>query len=158
MNDGFSSRYSLDPTDIAMIEQLQADGRVTIAELGRRVGLSQPATAERMKRLEERGIVTGYSARINPVAVGLPMTAIVRLRTTHEHIAACLELFGTIPNVIEVFRLTGEDCFFLKVLVPRPEELEPIVDSIARYGAVTTSLVLRQEKPKPIARSLIPKP
>jgi len=158
MADGFSSRYTLDPTDIAMLEQLQADGRVTIAELGRRVGLSQPATAERMKRLEERGIVGGYTARINPAAVGLPMTAIVRLRTTHEHIAACLALFETLPNVIEVFRLTGEDCFFLKVLVSRPEELEPIVDSIARYGAVTTSLVLRQEKPKPIARSLIPRP
>jgi Lrp/AsnC family leucine-responsive transcriptional regulator len=158
MADGFSNRYPLDPTDIAMLEQLQTDGRVTIAELGRRVGLSHPATAERMKRFEERGIVTGYTARVNPAAVGLPMTAIVRLRTTHEHIAACLELFGTIPNVIEVFRLTGEDCFFLKVLVPRPEELEPIVDSIARYGAVTTSLVLRQEQPKPIARNLIPRP
>jgi Lrp/AsnC family leucine-responsive transcriptional regulator len=111
-----------------------------------------------MKRLEERGIISGYGARINPAAVGLPMTAIIRLRTTHEHIAACLELFGTMPNVIEVFRLTGEDCFFLKVFVPRPEDLEPIVDSIARYGAVTTSLVLRQEKPKPISRSLIPRP
>lgn len=158
MTDAFNGRNLLDPTDIAILEQLQADGRVPIAELGRRVGLSQPATAERMKRLEERGIVSGYGARINPAAVGLPMTAIVRLRTTHEHIAACLELFGSIPNVIEVFRLTGEDCFFLKVLVPRPEELEPIVDSIARYGAVTTSLVLRQERPKPISRSLIPRP
>jgi Lrp/AsnC family transcriptional regulator, leucine-responsive regulatory protein len=111
-----------------------------------------------MKRLEERGIISGYGARINPAAVGLPMTAIVRLRTTHEHIKACLELFGTMHNVIEVFRLTGEDCFFLKVLVPRPEDLEPIVDSIARYGAVTTSLVLRQESPKPISRNLIPRP
>lgn len=158
MADALNGRYALDPTDIAILEQLQADGRITIAELGRRVGLSQPATSERMKRLEERGIISGYGARINPAAVGLPMTAIVRLRTTHEHIKVCLELFGTMPNVIEVFRLTGEDCFFLKVLVPRPEDLEPIVDSIARYGAVTTSLVLRQENPKPISRSLIPRP
>jgi Lrp/AsnC family transcriptional regulator, leucine-responsive regulatory protein len=158
MAEAFNGRYALDPTDIVILEQLQADGRVAIAELGRRIGLSQPATAERMKRLEERGIISGYGARINPAAVGLPMTAIVRLRTTHEHIKACLELFGTMHNVIEVFRLTGEDCFFLKVLVPRPEDLEPIVDSIARYGAVTTSLVLRQESPKPISRSLIPRP
>lgn len=158
MADAVNGRYALDPTDIAILEQLQADGRIAIAELGRRIGLSQPATTERMKRLEERGIISGYGARINPAAVGLPMTAIVRLRTTHEHIKACLELFGTMPNVIEVFRLTGEDCFFLKVLVPRPEDLEPIVDSIARYGAVTTSLVLRQESPKPISRSLIPRP
>jgi Lrp/AsnC family leucine-responsive transcriptional regulator len=158
MADTVNGRYALDPTDIAILEQLQADGRIAIAELGRRIGLSQPATAERMKRLEERGIISGYGARINPAAVGLPMTAIVRLRTTHEHIKPCLELFGTMPNVVEVFRLTGEDCFFLKVLVPRPEDLEPIVDSIARYGAVTTSLVLRQESPKPISRSLIPRP
>ncbi|CAN7193388.1 Lrp/AsnC family transcriptional regulator [Rhizobium sp. LjRoot254] len=158
MIDPLNGRYGLDPTDVAILEQLQNDGRIAIAELGRRVGLSQPATAERMKRLEERGIVSGYGARIDPAALGLTMTAIVRLRTTHEHIAACLALFATIPNVIEVYRLTGEDCFFLKVLVPRPEELEPIVDSIARYGAVTTSLVLRQEKPKPISRSLIPRP
>jgi Lrp/AsnC family transcriptional regulator, leucine-responsive regulatory protein len=158
MRDASNGRFALDPTDIAILEQLQNDGRIAIAELGRRVGLSQPATAERMKRLEERGIVSGYGARIDPAALGLTMTAIVRLRTTHEHIAACLALFAAIPNVIEVYRLTGEDCFFLKVLVPRPEELEPIVDSIARYGAVTTSLVLRQEKPKPISRSLIPRP
>jgi Lrp/AsnC family transcriptional regulator, leucine-responsive regulatory protein len=111
-----------------------------------------------MKRLEERGIIDGYAARLNPAALGLTMTAIIRLRTTHEHIAACLDLFATMPNIIEIFRLTGEDCFFLKVLVPRPEALEPIVDSIARYGAVTTSLVLRHEKPKPIARSLMPRP
>jgi Lrp/AsnC family leucine-responsive transcriptional regulator len=158
MRDASNGRYALDPTDIAILEQLQNDGRIAIAELGRRVGLSQPATAERMKRLEERGVVLGYGARIDPAALGLTMTAIVRLRTTHEHIGASLALFTTIPNIIEVYRLTGEDCFFLKVLVPRPEELEPIVDSIARYGAVTTSLVLRQEKPKPISRSLIPRP
>ena len=122
------------------------------------MSLSPPATSERVKRLEERGIVEGYGARVNPAAVGLPMMAIVRLRTTHEHIAACLALFATLPNVIEIFRLTGEDCFLLKVLVARPEALEPIVDSIARYGAVTTSIVLRHERPKPIARSLIPRP
>lgn len=157
MRDAFNGRYALDPTDITILELLQNEGRIAIAELGRRVGLSQPATAERIKRLEERGVIDGYAARLNPAALGLTMTAIIRLRTTHEHIAACLALFATLPNVIEVYRLTREDCFFLKVLVPKPEELEPIVDSIARYGAVTTSLVLRQEKPKPIARSLMPR-
>ena len=157
MRNAFNGRYALDPTDIAILELLQNEGRIAIAELGRRVGLSQPATAERIKRLEERGVIDGYAARLNPTALGLTMTAIIRLRTTHEHIAACLALFATLPNVIEVYRLTGEDCFFLKVLVPKPEELEPIVDSVARYGAVTTSLVLRQEKPKPIARSLMPR-
>ncbi|WP_026622277.1 Lrp/AsnC family transcriptional regulator, leucine-responsive regulatory protein (plasmid) [Ensifer sp. WSM1721] len=145
----------LDPTDIAIIEALQESGRIAISELGRKIGLSQPATSERVKRLEERGIIVGYSARIDPATLGLGMMAVVRLRTTHEHIRACLKQFSEMPQVIEVLRLTGEDCFLLKVLVPSPGELETIVDSIARFGAVTTSLVLRSEPPKLIGRELV---
>ncbi|CAN7156077.1 Lrp/AsnC family transcriptional regulator [Bosea sp. LjRoot9] len=146
---------ALDPTDIAIIEALQADGRIAISELGRRIGLSQPATSERVKRLEERGIIAGYGARIDPTSLGLCMMAIIRLRTTHENIRPCLKQFSEMPQVMEVLRLTGEDCFLLKVLVPSPGELETIVDSIARFGAVTTSLVLRDEPPKFIGRELI---
>ncbi len=149
------SRSELDPTDIVMIEVLQDDGRISIAELGRKIGLSQPATSERLKRLEERGIVTGYRAVVEPAAVGLGMMAIMRLRTTHEHIKTCLKLFSEMPEVIEVYRLTGEDCFHLKVIVPSPAELEPIVDGIARYGSVTTAIVLRSERPKRIGRDLM---
>jgi Lrp/AsnC family leucine-responsive transcriptional regulator len=150
-----SSAPALDPTDVAIIEVLQEDGRIAISELGRRVGLSQPATSERVKRLEERGIITGYTAKINPAALGLRMMAVIRLRTTHEHIQACLKQFSEMPHVMEVLRLTGEDCFILKVFVPSPQELETIVDAVARHGAVTTSLVLRSEQPKPIGRALI---
>ena len=146
---------ALDPTDVAIIEAMQEDGRIAISELGRRVGLSQPATSERVKRLEERGIITGYTAKINPAALGLRMMAVIRLRTTHEHIQACLKQFSEMPHVMEVLRLTGEDCFILKVFVPSPQELETIVDAVARHGAVTTSLVLRSEPPKPIGRALI---
>lgn len=150
-----NSAPALDPTDVAIIEVLQEDGRIAISELGRRVGLSQPATSERVKRLEERGIITGYTAKINPAALGLRMMAVIRLRTTHEHIQACLKQFSEMPHVVEVLRLTGEDCFILKVFVPSPQELETIVDAVARHGAVTTSLVLRSEPPKPIGRALI---
>ena len=150
-----SSAPTLDPTDVAIIEVLQEDGRIAISELGRRVGLSQPATSERVKRLEERGIITGYTAKINPAALGLRMMAVIRLRTTHEHIRSCLKQFSEMPHVMEVLRLTGEDCFILKVFVPSPQELETIVDAVARHGAVTTSLVLRSEQPKPIGRALI---
>lgn len=150
-----SDKSALDPTDIAILEALQENGRLGISELGRRVGLSQPATSERVKRLEERGIISGYGARIDPAALGFGMMAIIRLRTTHEHIKASLKLFTEMPQVIEVLRLTGEDCFILKVLVPTPAELETIVDTIARFGAVTTSLVLRSEPVKPIGRALL---
>jgi len=150
----FASRQ-LDPTDMLILEIMQADGRISVSELGRQVGLSQPAASERLKRLEERGIIEGYGARINTAALGLGMMAVIRLRTTHEHIRTCLKQFAEMPQIIEVLRLTGEDCFVLKVLVPTPSELEIIVDSIARYGAVTTSLVLRGEPAKPVGRELM---
>ena len=150
----FMSRQ-LDPTDMMIIEIMQADGRISVSELGRKVGLSQPAASERLKRLEERGIIEGYGARINTAALGLGMMAVIRLRTTHEHIRTCLKQFADMPQIIEVLRLTGEDCFVLKVLVPSPSELEVIVDSIARYGAVTTSLVLRGEQTKHFGRELM---
>ncbi|ATN32410.1 AsnC family transcriptional regulator [Rhizobium sp. ACO-34A] len=152
--DGFSERY-LDPTDMLIVEIMQEEGRISVSELGRKIGLSQPATSERLKRLEERGVISGYGARIDAAALGLGMMAVVRLRTTHEHIKPCLKLFSEMPQVIDVLRLTGEDCFLLKVLAPSPADLETIVDSIARYGAVTTSLVLRSEPTKAIGRELM---
>lgn len=152
--DGFSERH-LDPTDMLIVEIMQEEGRISVSELGRKIGLSQPATSERLKRLEERGVISGYGARIDAAALGLGMMAVVRLRTTHEHIKPCLKLFSEMPQVIDVLRLTGEDCFLLKVLVPSPADLETIVDSIARYGAVTTSLVLRSEPTKAIGRELM---
>ena len=155
MPNGKQSAQVVDATDIAILEALQADGRMAVSELGRKIGLSQPATSERVKRLEERGVIIGYCARIDPAAVGLGMTAVIRLRTTHEHIQACLKQFAKMPHVSEVLRVTGEDCFILKVFVPSPQDLESIVDTIARYGTVTTSLVLRSEPPKPIGRELI---
>lgn len=146
---------SVDGKDLAILEALQANARVPLSELGRTIGLSQPAISERVKRLEEAGIIQGYGAKINPRALGLGLTAIIRLRTTHEHIKTCLKKFSEIPHIIEVHRVTGEDCFVLKVLVPAPEDLETIVDRIAGFGAVTTSLVLRSEPTRAIDRGLI---
>ncbi|GGO54231.1 transcriptional regulator, AsnC family [Roseovarius pacificus] len=145
----------LDRLDIAILEALQENARTPLSEIGRRVGLSQPATSERVKRLEDRGILAGYTARLDAAALGLGMMAIIRLKTTHEHIKPALKAFAEMPHVIEVHRLTGEDCFLLKVLVPTPGQLETIVDTIARFGAVTTSLVLRSEPVKPLGKALL---
>ena len=145
----------LDRLDIAILEALQENARTPLSEIGRRVGLSQPATSERVKRLEDRGILAGYTARLDAAALGLGMMAIIRLKTTHEHIKPALKAFAEMPHVIEVHRLTGEDCFLLKVLVPTPGQLETIVDTIARFGAVTTSLVLRSEPAKPLGKALL---
>ncbi len=145
----------LDSKDITILEVLQADGRIALSELGRKVGLSQPAMSERVKRLEERGIITGYGARINLQAIGLGMTAIMRLKTAHEHIRQCLKVFSELPYVVEVHRVTGEDCFILKAIVPTPDKLAVIVDTIGRFGEVTTSVILRSEPAKSITRTLV---
>ncbi|NBN65021.1 Lrp/AsnC family transcriptional regulator [Pannonibacter tanglangensis] len=155
MGQPANDRQPLDPTDLAILDILQVDARISVSELGRRVGLSQPATSERMKRLEDRGVISGYAARVNPAALGLDMMAVVRLRTTHDRIAECLSRFQQLPQVLEVLRLTGEDCFLLKVLVPTPSALETLVDDIGRFGPVTTSLVLRSEPLKPVSRALL---
>lgn len=145
----------LDAKDLAILEALQHDGRMPLSELGRRIGLSQPAMSERVARLEQRGIIAGYGARINLAALGLDMMAIIRLRTAHEHIRACLKQFDELPFVIEVHRVTGDDCFILKAIVPAPEDLATIVDAIGRFGAVTTSVVLRSEPAKTIGQGLL---
>lgn len=145
----------LDARDFAILEALQEDGRLPLAELGRRIGLSQPAMSERVKRLEERGVIAGYGARVDLKALGLGMMAIIRLKTAHEHIRACLKAFAELPHVVEVHRVTGDDCFVLKAVVPSPEDLAVIVDAIGRFGAVTTSVVLKSEPGRPIGRALM---
>ena len=145
----------LDDKDVAILEILQEDGRIPLSELGRRIGLSQPAMSERVKRLEEQGVITGYGARIDLCALNLGMVAILRLRTTHEHIRSCLKRFGELPHVVEVHRVTGDDCFILRAVVPAPSDLATIVDAIGHFGAVTTSVVLRSEPPKPLGRTLL---
>ncbi|GGA49212.1 Lrp/AsnC family transcriptional regulator [Pelagibacterium lentulum] len=148
-------RNELDRLDISILEALQENARMPLSEVGRRIGLSQPATSERVKRLEERGAISGYGARLDAAALGLGMMAIIRVKTIHEQIQPALRAFADMPHVIEVHRMTGEDCFLLKVLVPTPEQLESIVDTIARFGAVTTSLVLRSEPVKGLGKALL---
>jgi len=145
----------LDEIDQAIVESLQSEGRIALAELGRRLALSQPAMSERVKRLEDKGVIVGYGARIDPSALGLSTSAIIRVKTTHAHIRHCLDLFATMPEVVEVHRVTGEDCFIVRALVPAPGGLERIVDALARYGSVTTSVVLRSEPAKTIGSALM---
>jgi len=142
----------LDAIDWRIIEALQADGRASLSSLGKKVGLSQPAVSERVKRLEARGVIEGYSARINFRAVGLDLLAIARIKTTFANLQACLKLFASMPEILEVHRVTGEDCLIIKVLVPRAEQLEAVIDRLAKYGSVTTSIVLSSQPPTAISR------
>jgi Lrp/AsnC family leucine-responsive transcriptional regulator len=141
---------SLDALDLAILEILQTDGRLGVTEIGRRINLSQPAVSARIKRLEQSGVITGYRATVAPARLGLGIHAVVRLRTTHARISACLEHFAGLDEIVNVHRLTGEDCFLLDVHTATAERLETVVDGIARFGPVTTSLVLRTYETKPV--------
>jgi Lrp/AsnC family transcriptional regulator, leucine-responsive regulatory protein len=131
----------LDATDRKIIGELSTDGRVSLAELGRRVNLSSPAVAERVQRLERAGVITGYRAEIDPHALGYPLTAIVRIKPAPGQLPKIPELALEIPEVGECHRITGEDCFFLKIHLRSIDELGPLLDRFLAYGETTTSLI-----------------
>jgi Lrp/AsnC family leucine-responsive transcriptional regulator len=133
---------TLDKKDRLILEALQADARQSLAALGKRIGLSQPAMSERVRKLEEAGVIEGYGARLNLGALGLAMQAVIRVRTTHEHIKSYVKLFEKMPEVLEADRVTGEDCFIVRCAFAEARDLERVVDALAAHGAVSTSLVL----------------
>lgn len=145
----------LDKKDWQILEALQANARQSLAALGKRIGLSQPAMSERVRKLEEAGVIEGYAARINLPAVGLGLQAIVRVQTTHTHIGACQALFERLPAVLSVDRVTGEDCFIVHCAIPAPCDLERLVDTLAAHGAVRTALVLSSPVRKQVTRSAV---
>jgi len=135
------NRPLLDQTDRKIIGELLADGRVSLAELGRRVSLSSPAVAERVRRLERSGVITGYRAEIDPRALGYQLTAIVRIKPAPRQLARIPELAAEIPEISECHRITGEDCFFLKVHLRSIDDLTELLDRFLVYGETTTSLI-----------------
>jgi Lrp/AsnC family leucine-responsive transcriptional regulator len=131
----------IDQTDRKIIGELTTDGRVSLAELGRRVNLSSPAVAERVQRLERAGVITGYRAELNPRALGYQLTAIVRIKPAPGQQPRIPELAAEIAEVSECHRITGEDCFYLKVYLRSIDELSDLLDRFLVYGETTTSIV-----------------
>jgi Lrp/AsnC family leucine-responsive transcriptional regulator len=137
----------LDPTNRALLAELQSDARLSLAELGRRVGLSAPAVGERLGRLEREGVIAGYRAQLDPRALGFTLAAVLRIRPAPRQIAAVAQLARDTPEVVECHRITGEDCFFMKLHVRTVEHLEEVIDRFTPYGQTTTSIV--QSSPVP---------
>jgi Lrp/AsnC family leucine-responsive transcriptional regulator len=131
----------MDQIDHKILGELTADGRVSFAEIGRRVSLSSPAVAERVQRLERDGVITGYRAVIDPRALGYPLTAIVRIKPAPGLLPRIPELAQQIPEVAECHRITGEDCFYLTVHLRSIDELSGLLDRFLAYGQTTTSIV-----------------
>jgi Lrp/AsnC family leucine-responsive transcriptional regulator len=132
---------ALDGTNIRLLEELQADARLSLAELGRRVGLSSPAVAERLQRLERDGVIRGYHADVDPRALGLALGAIVRVRPAPGQLENVAELARRTPEVVECNRITGEDCFLVRAHVRDVDHLEEVIDRFVALGQTTTSIM-----------------
>ena len=132
---------ALDGTNIALLDQIRADARVSNAELGRRVGLSAPAVAERLARLEEAGAITGYRAELDPRALGYALSVVLRIRPAPRELKKVAELAQRTPEVVECHRITGDDCYLMRLWVRDVIHLEEIIDRFAPYGQTTTSIV-----------------
>jgi len=130
-----------DPRNLALLRLLRADPRITTSELARRVGLSAPAVRERVLRLEQAGIIAGYRLDLDPVALGYPVSAFVRVRPMPGQLPKLVELAKATPEVVECHRVTGEDCFVLKVHLPALDRLDRLLDRFLTFGQTTTSIV-----------------
>ena len=130
-----------DATDLRILGELQADARLSLAELGRRVGLSSPAVAERLQRLEQEEVILGYHARLNPRKLGMELSAVIRVRPAPGQLQNIAELARRTAEVVDCRRITGEDCYIMTAHVRDIEHLEEVIDQFAAHGQTTTSIV-----------------
>ncbi|MFJ8695931.1 Lrp/AsnC family transcriptional regulator [Streptomyces roseolilacinus] len=133
--------FSPDATDWRILQALQADGRASFAELARAVSMSASAVTERVRRLEEAGVITGYTAVVDQEALGLSILAFVRLRYPHGNYKPFHDLLEVTPEILEAHHVTGDDCFVLKVAARSMRHLEEVTGRIGALGSVTTSIV-----------------
>jgi Lrp/AsnC family leucine-responsive transcriptional regulator len=138
---------TVDATDWRILEELQKDGRASFAELSRAVAMSPSAVADRVRRLEETGVIAGYRATVDPARVGLDVMAFVRLRYPTGNYRPFHALLNSTPEIMEAHHVTGEDCFVLKVVARSMRHLEEVTGRIAGLGSVTTSVVYSSPLP-----------
>jgi Lrp/AsnC family leucine-responsive transcriptional regulator len=144
----------LDEPNRRLLLELQSNARLSLAELGRRIGLSAPAVAERMQRLEELGVITAYRAEVDPRALGYTLGAIVRIRPAPQQLQKVAELARATPQIVEGHRVTGEDCYLFRLVLRSVDELEEIIDRFAIHGQTTTSIM----QSAPVPRRAAPLP
>ena len=137
-----TSEATLDDIDWRILDVLQADGRITFTELGRRVALTAPAVAERVRRLEETGVIEAFRAYLDPARVGYPIIAFVRWTSTGPDCARLGDVAKEIPEIVECHRITGETSYILKVAARSVRHLERLLDRLMPHGSTITSVVL----------------
>ena len=137
----------IDEINRRLLAELQEDARLTLAELGRRIGLSSPAVTERLQRLERSGVIRGYCADIDPASLGLSLTAVIRVRPAPGQLYNVAELAQETPEVVECTRVTGDDCYVMKAHLRDVVHLEEVIDRFVVLGQTTTSIA--QSAPVP---------
>lgn len=137
-----NSVVPLDATDRRLLALLRENARLSIADLARQVGMSAPAVRERIGRLEQEGVIRGYRAEVDPSGLGLPVAAWVRVRPGPGQLPKIAALAEQLPQVSECHRVTGDDCFLIKVHAEGIEELEPVLDRFLLFGQTTTAIVV----------------
>ncbi len=142
-----SAKQVLDEVNRRLLELLIADPRLSASELARRVGMSAPAVRERVTRLEESGVIRGYRLDVDPAALGLPVAAWVRIQPGPGQLPRIAELAAKVPEVAECHRISGDDCFLVKVHVPAIEALESVLDRFLVHGQTTSSFIVSTPVP-----------
>jgi Lrp/AsnC family leucine-responsive transcriptional regulator len=138
---------ALDEVNLRLLTELHGDPRLSMSELARRVGMSAPAVTDRVQRLERLGVITGFRMELDPAALGMPVTAIVRVRPGPGQLPKIAAAARDTPQVVECYRITGEDCFLMKVHGPSIGQLEEILDRFLLFGQTTTSIVVSTPVP-----------
>jgi Lrp/AsnC family transcriptional regulator, leucine-responsive regulatory protein len=136
------SNKGLDDFNWRIIEELQKDARITNVEIGKRIGLSAPAVAERIRKLEEEGYITGYRTMVNYDKLGLSVPVFISYKASKISHAEMLKMVDKMPEVMEWHGITGSHCAMLKVIVASTKELEKIIEKLQQYGETSTSIIL----------------
>ena len=142
-----TSNSLLDDLNRRLLAALHEDPRLSMSALARRVGMSAPAVTERVQRLERAGIITGYRLEVDPAALGLPITAFARVRPAAGQLTKIADLARSMPQVTECHRITGEDCFLIKLHGATVADLETVLDRFLVYGQTVTSIVVTTPVP-----------
>lgn len=138
----------LDEINLLVLRELRDQGRIGMAELGRRIGMSAPAVTERVQRLERAGVISGYHAEIDSSALGFPVSAVVRIRPSPGQLQRIPEIARETTEVGECYRITGEDCYLLRLYLRSIDELEDVLDRFTPFGQTTTSIIHSMPVPR----------